>query len=390
MREATGRLRRLAMSWHGDALLAAALVTWALIYLSVAAARGDQHWAALIFVLPYAAAVSARRRWPVIAAAVACAALLAVRPAGLDHIAESGLAVPFFWTPFLLAYTLGTSAGFTAGLAGALLLSAGLQTENQVFNPLLVVITLGPWLAGRIALSRRKLARQLETRNRELQAERELFAQESVRYERARIARELHDIVAHCVTGMVVQASAGQRIAGAGPDGVRQALESVSEAAAQAHAEISKLVDLLGGQLPPAASARLPMVAELVRQASVTGLAVTCRFVGCCDRLAPEASATAYRLVQEALTNTLKHAPGAPVSITIREQDAAVEVAVVNAAPTQQPSGLERSGSSRGLAGMRDRVTSCGGTLTAGPTPAGGWRVSAVLPAIQQAVEHHP
>jgi signal transduction histidine kinase len=390
MREAAGRLRRLARSWRGDALLAAALVTWALIYLSVAAARGDQQWTALIFVLPYAAAVCVRRRWPVIAAAVACAALLAVRPAGLDHTVESGLAVPFFWTPFLLAYALGTSAGFTAGLAGALLLSAGLQAENQVFNPLLFVITLGPWLAGRIVLSRRKLAGQLEARNEELQAERELFARESVRYERARIARELHDIVAHCVTAIVVQASAGQHVAAAGPDGVTDALESVSEAAAQAHAEISKLVDLLGGQLPPAASARLPMVAELVRRASVTGLAVSCRFLGSCDRLAPEASATAYRLVQEALTNALKHAPGAPVRITIREQDAAVEVAVVNAAPQEKLSGLERSGSSRGLAGMRDRVTACGGSLTAGPTPAGGWRVSAVLPAIRQAVEHHP
>jgi signal transduction histidine kinase len=133
------------------------------------------------------------------------------------------------------------------------------------------------------------------------------------------------------------------------------------------------------------------MVAGLVRQASVTGLAVTCRFVGCCDRLAPEASATAYRLVQEALTNALKHAPGAPVRITIRQQDATVEVAVVNGAPQEKLSGLEKSGSSRGLAGMRDRVTACGGSLTAGPTPAGGWRVSAVLPAkMQQAAGHHP
>jgi signal transduction histidine kinase len=389
MHDVAGRLRRLAVSWRGDALLAAVLVAWALSYLAVAV-PGDQRWTALIFVLPYAAAVAARRRWPVIAAAVACAALLAVRPLGLDHTVESALAVPFFWTPFLIGYALGTSAGLAAGLAGAVLLSASLQTENQVFNPILVVITLGPWLAGRVVLSRRRLAGKLAARNEELRAQQELFAQESVRYERARIARELHDIVAHCITAVVVQASAGQRIAAANPDGVTEALESVSQAAAQAQAEIGKLVDLLGRQPASAASARLRMVSDLVRQASVTGLAVTCRFLGSCDGLAPDASAAAYRLVQESLTNALKHAPGAPVSITIREQGAAVEVAVVNGAAEEKPSGLERSGSSYGLAAMRDRVTACGGSLTAGPSPAGGWRVSAVLPATQQAAKQHP
>jgi signal transduction histidine kinase len=384
MRDAAGNVRRLALSSRGDALLAAALVAWAVVYLAVAPAPAGQRWRALIFVFPYAAAVAVRQRWPVLAAALAGAALLAVRPVGLHQVVESALAIPFLWTPFLLAYALGSGAGFAAGLGWALVLSACLQAENQVFNPILEVITLGPWLAGRVALSRRILTGQLAARNEELGAERELFALESVRYERARIARELHDIVAHCVTAMVVQASAGQRIAEADPDGVADALRSVSEAAAQAEAEIGKLVDLLGGQPAPAAADRLPMVSELARQASLTGLAVTCRFEGPCDRLPAEASAAGYRLVQEALTNALKHAPGAHVSITIREQDAAVEVAVVNAAPEDRASGLETSGSSYGLAGMRDRIRACGGTLTAGPTYAGGWHVSALLPVTQQ------
>jgi signal transduction histidine kinase len=84
--------------------------------------------------------------------------------------------------------------------------------------------------------------------------------------------------------------------------------------------------------------------------------------------------------VQESLTNALKHAPGSPVRITLRETDAGLEVQVINAAARQGPSGLEKSGSGRGLAGMRDRVADCGGVLTAALTPAGDWRVAALLP----------
>ena len=90
--------------------------------------------------------------------------------------------------------------------------------------------------------------------------------------------------------------------------------------------------------------------------------------------------------MQEALTNALKHAPGAPVDITVRSQGAEVAVDVVNAPGRQRPSGLERSGSGFGLAGMRDRVAACGGSLACGPTEAGGWRVSALLPMAPAAV----
>ena len=87
------------------------------------------------------------------------------------------------------------------------------------------MITIGPWLVGRVVLSRRRMTEQLQARNEELRAEQELFARESVRYERARIARELHDIVAHCLSVMVVQASAGQRVADADRDGMAEALD---------------------------------------------------------------------------------------------------------------------------------------------------------------------
>jgi len=379
-------LRRFALSWRSDLLLAAIVAGWALVYLGLVARPGDRPWMVLVFTLPYAAALAVRRRWPVAAAAVACAALAVVWPLGLAPTVSGPLAIPFFWTPFLLAYSLGAGAGLAVGLTGTVLLAVCLLLANAgVFNPLDVMMTVGPWLAGRVVLSRRTMTEQLQARNEELRAEQELFALESVRYERARIARELHDIVAHCLSVMVVQASAGQRVAAADRDGVAEALESVAEAAAQAQTEIGRLVELLSGGPPAGPQPVLAMVGELVRRASDTGLAVTCRFVGDCGLLAPAVSEAAYRVVQEALTNSLKHAPGAPVEITVRGRGAEVAVDVVNAAPQQRPSGLERSGGSFGLAGMRDRVAACGGSLTCGPTAAGGWQLSARLPAVNAA-----
>ena len=264
------------------------MVGWSLAYLGLIAAPQDRRWPVLAFVLPYAAALAVRRRWPVAAAAVACAGLIAVRLLGVAQAVSGPLAAPFFWTPLLIAYSLGSGAGLVTGLACAALLAAGLElTSLHEVNPIFVMITIGPWLVGRIVVSRRKMIEQLQARNAELRAEQELFARESVRYERARIARELHDIVAHCLSVMVVQASAGQRVAGAGGDGMAEALESVAEAAAQAQAEIGRLVELLGGELPSGTSPGLPMVSELVRRAGATGLAVTCRFL--CQRRSPGA-----------------------------------------------------------------------------------------------------
>jgi signal transduction histidine kinase len=382
-------LRRFALSWRSDLLLAAIVAGWVLVYLTLIARTGDRHWMVLVFALPYAAALGVRRRWPVPAAAVACASLAAVWPLGLAPVVNGALSIPFFLTPFLFAYSLGTDAGLAVGLAGSVLLAVCLQLSNAgVFNPLAEMLTVGPWLVGRVVRSRRKLTQQLQARNEELRAEQDLFALESVRYERARIARELHDIVAHCLSVMIVQASAGQRMAPADRDGVAGALESVAEAAAQAQTEVGRLVELLSGDPPAGPPPGLAMVDELVRRASGSGLAVSCRFAGRCDRLAPAASEAAYRVVQEALTNALKHAPGAPVDITVRSQGAEVAVDVVNAPGRQRPSGLERSGSGFGLAGMRDRVTACGGSLACGPTEAGGWRVSALLPMAPAAVLH--
>lgn len=377
-------MRKLTAAQRGELTLAALILTWAVPTLSVLASHPDQGWQALAFAVPYAVLVALWRRWPVAAAAVMCATFVAVRPLGLAPAFNGPLGVPFLWMLFLLAYTLGARTGLGAGLSATVLLLVCGTVANGSFDSIGLMITVGPWLAGRVILSRRRMAEQLQARNDELRAERELFALESVRYERARIARDLHDIVAHCLSVMVVQASAGQRLAGTDRAGMTRALESVAEAAAQAQTEIGRLVELLGGKPPSGAAPRLEMIDELLARARLSGTIVSCRFLGPCDRLNPAASEAAFRLVQEALTNTLKHAPGAPVEITVRGHDACVQLDIVNAAPPGDPSRLGRSGGGYGLAGMRDRVTACGGSLSCGPTTPGGWRVSALLPADAQ------
>ena len=149
-----------------------------------------------------------RRAHPQLAA-IAMAAFFAVSALGpeqnIPDVFGNLVAVP----GFMVAYSLGTAADQRRSVTSLLILLAGLQLSNGLaFNPLFWVLTIGPWAIGRVVVSRRRLTEQLAARGRELEAERALFAAEAVRYERARIARELHDIVAHCVSVMVIQASA--------------------------------------------------------------------------------------------------------------------------------------------------------------------------------------
>ena len=201
-----------------------------------------------------------------------------------------------------------------------------------------------------------------------------------MRYERARIARELHDIVAHCISLMVVQAGAGERLAQSNPDGATKAFASIADAASEAEAEIDRLVEFLDGSAPVGPRTGLRIVEGLVRRARASGLTVSCNFIGECEDLAESSADAAYRLVQEAVTNAMKHASGAPIDITIEGHVGTISVDVVNGPARGAPSVLAGAGGSHGLAGMRERAARCGGTFDAGPTAQGGWHVTAAFP----------
>ncbi len=284
---------------------------------------------------------------------------------------------------FLYAYALGDTGRWLYSLVGLVPLTAGVAAAGAVptwsnFNPLAEMITVGPWLAGLAVASRRRLLHQLELRARELEEEREVFAQQSVRYERARIARDLHDIVAHCVSLMVVQASAGEHLTPSDPASAAEAFASITDAARQADGEIQRLVAMLG---TPRTTPGLQIVDDLVLRTRASGVSISCQFVGDSEGFAGNVSEAAYRIVQEAVTNAMKHAPGAAIAIVLRFDRDAMRLTVMNGAPAAAvPSALAGSGGRHGLPGMRERAADCGGTVDAGPTVGSGWRVVAQLP----------
>ena len=372
------RFPRALRAWP-DLLIAVALTGWAAGSLAVAGQLGDVPGS--LCVLAFCALV-ALRDWKPVPVVVLASVLIAL-PAYTHDLAtvnDGAVFVSLWLTTILYSYALGTRCSWAASVVGIAGLVVGINLSSAPFNPVPEMLIAGPWLAGLLVASRRRAAQQLAQRARELDDEREAYAAESVRYERARIARELHDIVAHCVSLMVVQASAGEKLAAADPRRAGESFTSISEAARQASDEITLLVQLLAESPPAARTADLRIVEELVTRAQSSGLSITCALSGDLAGLTEASADTAYRLVQEALTNALKHAPGAPVYVTLSGQGDQVQVQIVNDPPRAGSSGLERTGGGHGLAGMRERISHCGGTLTTAATPAGGWNVTAVFP----------
>jgi signal transduction histidine kinase len=373
--------RRWGDDW-ADPLAAVALASVALAILGSSGLLTSRHSVlASLCSLAAFALVGLRRRWPLAVALLA--GLLLTLPELLrdaSQVNQSAVGVPGFGAVFLIAYALGSRCSWGPSLVGLAALAVGVGLTTDGFNPLVEMLTIGPWLCGLVVASRRRAAAQLELRARELEEERELFAFQSVRYERARIARELHDIVAHCMSLMVVQASAGEHLTPSDPAGAAEAFASISEAARQAETEIDCLVELLGATPAATPSAGLRIVDELVGRVRASGLSVSCEFRGDSEDLSESGAEAAYRLVQEAVTNAMKHAPGSPIEIVVSGKEDVVEVRVGNGLARSAVLALQGAGGGHGLAGMRERVARCGGTFRAGPTADGGWQVSACLP----------
>jgi signal transduction histidine kinase len=282
----------------------------------------------------------------------------------------------------LLPITLGFLVGWRLELRPAIVGLVALalaQTGGELSSVLLstVVFIAPPWSIGRVMRSRTRLSALLTERATELEREREVFAEESVRYERTRIARDLHDVVAHNLSMIVVQAAAGHRTLEQHPELAAETLRNIQEGARSAGVEIAQLVALLDddGRNADTGSGLGPLD-ELVRSAVASGLSVTYAFVGGNDRVAPDFAQAAYRVVQEGITNALKHAPGTAISVKVESRDTGLCVAVENGSPGGVIKPLAGVGGQFGLNGLRERIVSTGGTLEAGPTVTGGWRLA--------------
>ncbi|MFF4034611.1 sensor histidine kinase [Streptomyces sviceus] len=245
------------------------------------------------------------------------------------------------------------------------------------------------WVLGDSIRTRRAYFAQLEERNARLEKEREAQAKVAVAAERARIARELHDVVAHNVSVMVVQADGAAYVLDAAPDQAKKALETISSTGRQALAEMRRLLGVLrtgehqeGGEYVPQPD--VEQIEDLVEQCRGSGLPVDFKIEGTPRPLPSGVELTAYRIVQEALTNTRKHGgPNAGASVRLVYFDDGLGLLVEDdgkGAPHELYEEGGADGAGHGLIGMRERVGMVGGTLDAGPRPGGGFRISALLP----------
>ncbi len=239
------------------------------------------------------------------------------------------------------------------------------------------------WVLGDSTRYRRAYYTNLEERAARLERERDAHAQIAAAAERARIARELHDVVAHNVSVMVVQADGAAYALGTDPVRTRQALAAISATGRQALTEMRALLGVLrrgddGGLAVLAPMPGLGQLDELLDQARAAGLPVTCSIEGRVRPLVAGTALTAYRIIQESLTNIRKHAGGmACADVVLRYTDTAIELAI-----TDNGIGATAAcdGAGHGLTGMSERAAMYGGSVQAGPRPGGGFEVTATLP----------
>jgi signal transduction histidine kinase len=297
------------------------------------------------------------------------------------------------WVTFLIVfYSLGRYAAERRSAAAAFaLLAATVLHDLLVRDPEPITDLVGPWitLAGVWAIGRavraqgRQASRERERADR-LAREREQRARRAVAEERARMARELHDVVAHSVSLIAVQAQAVQRLLEGEERAAREGIDSIERVARQTATEMRRLLGILHSEGDGASRDPQPGIAglaTLVEQVRKTGLDVQLRIEGDPVPLAAGLDTSAYRIVQEALTNVLKHARAARVEVVVRYTDERLELEIED----DGPGAGKHNGDGHGLAGMRERAAVFGGELTAGPLPGRGFRVWARLP-----IEHSP
>lgn len=324
-----------------------------------------------------------RRRAPMSVALVVYAAGLAQA-----YLRASDLPIGFLIATIVTAYSLGafSPAGWRSRLTLAVVLIAVTVTDvphndsglaGLVLTPALFLLL--PWAAGRLVTRLRSERVALQRLTIRLEQEQEDVARASVVEERARIARELHDIVAHSISVMVVQAGAAEQFVDPSSP-ARQPLQSIRTTGQQALVEMRHLLGVLrtddtGMTLAPQPG--LGSLDVLVDAARRSGLEVTVTVTGTQVPLPPGVDVAAYRLVQESFSNIRKHARAHCTTLTLGYERRCLMIDVaddgVGASPIASIGG-------HGLIGMRERVSLYGGRLESGPAPTGGWRVQAQLP----------
>jgi signal transduction histidine kinase len=352
-------------------------------YLSLATPHPGR---ALSFLYAATAVLLLSRRYPLAAPLTALAVLAVFSLVDADAATNpnSPLVISMFCLFTIAACSSERRAvwGGIAALGCLVVVIARIPDPNIAGVIVLTLLMLLAWGAGRLAALRSRLAHELRAQQDRAAAERADESRRAVELERARIARELHDIVAHHLSVMVVQAQGGRRVLDTAPEDARQALRAIEGMGTQAMTEMRQLLGVLrddAGQAPLAPAAGVRRLDALVNQLQESGQAVALRIEGGPIDLPPGLDLAAYRIVQEALTNVLKHTDQARAEVTVRYTPSQLALRVSNSRPARtRPA--KPSDQAHGLLGMRERVALYGGTVSAGVEATGGFVVDVTLP----------
>lgn len=307
----------------------------------------------------------------------------------------NGIPVPANVAVLMGLYTVAAGCSFRWGLASVLVGAVGVAMatwrypdgadDRKYTFVMLTVLVAGVWLLGLHMRTRRAYLRSVEERAERLERDRDNEVKMAMAAERARIARELHDVVAHNVSVIVVQADGASYAIDTDVGRARQALETISSTGRLALAEMRRLLGVLRENDDAGAFAPQPGVAQLddlVEQVRSSGLPVTFEVDGTPAAMSEGRQLTVFRIVQEALTNALKHGgPRVAVSVRLRYAGDALEIRVDD---DGRGAAAPDDGRGHGLAGMRERVAVYGGDVRAAPRPGGGFEVLARIPVREE------
>jgi signal transduction histidine kinase len=370
---------------------AIAFVLTALALLAVAAGAPDLGREGLLniaLLLLQTVPLAVRRRFPVAVFAIVTGALLAqllLLPAGGSLRAVLGVLLAVFtvgdqlprrYSLPLTMLVIGSVAALQFELVGfPAVLQQAIQTGLTLF---------AAWFVGDASRTRRLYALSLEEQARLLQREREDADRRAVLEERERIARDLHDAVTHHVSVIVIQAGGAIRALEKRPTEARTALEAIDATGRQALTDMRRMLGILGEGGSPEPVPGLDRLGDLLEKVRAAGLPVELSVGGTRRQLDPGVELAAYRIIQECLTNALKHARGGKARVSVRYEPGALDLSVENERRGRRPASIEPPHEGRGLLGMRERVAMFRGTLEADRTST-GFRVTARLP-LEEAV----
>ncbi len=357
----------------GDVALVCAL----LIPTIGAATRREHTAAAIVLGIVETLPLLARRHRPFLVLALVTAAAVAMNAVGV------------WLLPFQLAvalYTVATTrragAARRAGVASLAAIIVTLPLANGFgFGDAAarVVFLVAAWLLGESVGSRRAYVREIEEKAERLERERDSEARRAAAEEQARIARELHDIVAHALSVIVVQAGAADDVFDVDPLRAREPIRAIDSAARSALADLRRVLGIVQEETDYQPQPGLARLEQLVQQVRAIGLQVSLAIEGAACPLPAAVDLSAYRIVQEALTNTVKHANAEHVRVRVRYgDDLRLEISDDG---RSSPNGTSGSG----LIGMRERVALLGGTIETGAASNGGYRVAVRIPIDQPA-----